>query len=195
MIEAKHLSICTAILIGLAAGQQRAAGEVAPVSFDVGAFTFERPAEWEWVPTASAMRKAELRIPNPDGDPGEMTFFHFGAGQGGGVDANIARWLGQFVESPPELESNVEQGHMGNVRVSFVKAAGTFQSGMPGGPVEPRPGYALHGAILEHPSGDVFVKLTGPRALVEVAAIRFDAFIKAAAAAGQSAERAEEPAE
>src|SRR6266581_2118885 len=34
----------------------------APAAFKVSEFTFTRSANWEWVETASAMRKAELRV-------------------------------------------------------------------------------------------------------------------------------------
>ena len=47
---------------------------------------------------ASPMRVAQFVVPGPGGDA-EMGVFRF-AGGAGGVDANIARWKGQFV--PPE---------------------------------------------------------------------------------------------
>jgi len=44
------------------------------------------------------------------------------------------------------------------------------------------PGYALLGAILESPGGDVFVKMTGPAAMVEAGGGSFLQMIKSAAA-------------
>ena len=34
----------------------------APTTFKVSEFTFQRPAKWEWVETASPMRKAQLKV-------------------------------------------------------------------------------------------------------------------------------------
>jgi len=147
-----------------------------PVEFAVGSFTFERPEGWQWVVPSSPMRKAQLNV-RGDGAPAEITFFHFGAGQGGGLQANVDRWFGQFQEAKTSrsLES------YGKTPVTIVRASGTFQSGMPGGQTTPMPGYALLGAILESPGGDVFVKMTGPAATVESAGDSFLLMIKAAA--------------
>jgi hypothetical protein len=43
------------------------------------------------------------------------------------------------------------------------------------------PGYALLGAILESPGGDVFVKMTGPSATVEATSDSFLQMIETAA--------------
>ena len=47
------------------------------------------------------MRAATYTVPATSGDhdPGECAVYFFGAGQGGGVEANIARWKGQFTNS------------------------------------------------------------------------------------------------
>jgi hypothetical protein len=66
-----------------------------PATFEVGDLTFTRPAEWKWVPVNSPMRKAQLQLPGADG-PADLTFFHFGPGGAGGVEANAQRWLKQF---------------------------------------------------------------------------------------------------
>jgi len=52
---------------------------------------------------------------------------------------------------------------------------------MPGTPPTPKADYALRGAILESPSGDVFVKLTGPASLVSGAEKAFRSMIAGAA--------------
>jgi hypothetical protein len=162
-------------LIVLSAGAMQAAE---PVEFTVGSFTFDRPEGWEWVVPSSAMRKAQLAVPaTAGGEAGEVTFFHFGPGQGGGVKQNVDRWLGQFKD--PVADSRTEK--VGNTNVTFVEAAGTFSSGMPGGPTTPKEGYALRGAILESPQGDVYVKLTGPEPLVKAASNAFKKMVEAAA--------------
>jgi hypothetical protein len=150
-----------------------------PLEFQVGAFTFTRPDTWKWIVPSSTMRKAQLVVPGTNQEKAEVTFFHFGHGQGGGIKANIDRWFGQF-QGGPTSQSEVTEGR---TRVYYVRAAGTFQSGMPGGPTTPLENYALMGAILaDEQSGDVFVKMTGPQAVVQSANLFFTEMITQAAA-------------
>lgn len=153
-----------------------------PATFKVGAFTFKRPSTWTWVPVNSSMRKAQLLIPNPTNPTGpgaDVTFFHFGAGQGGGVDSNVSRWLGQFAETGDTLKPIIEKADVKGTKLTRVRvASGTFSSGMPGGPTTPKTNYGLYGAILESPEGDVFVKMTGPADLVNAAAPNFEAMVQ-----------------
>lgn len=165
----------SSLLTLLAWGTLRAAD---PVQFSVGDFQFDRPDGWAWVPVTSSMRKAELSVPGPEGVPAEVTFFHFGPGQGGGVEANIQRWFGQFQDGYTDTRKET----YGGTPVTLVSASGTFASGMPGGPTTSKPGYALRGAILEHAEGNVFVKMTGPEATVKAAEGAFEKMVKTAAA-------------
>jgi hypothetical protein len=52
---------------------------------------------------------------------------------------------------------------------------------MPGGPTTPLKDYALRGAILESPAGDVYVKMTGPKAVAKLAEPSFEKMIREAA--------------
>jgi hypothetical protein len=163
-----------------------ASAAVAPLDFQVGAFSFARPDGWGWVVPASPMRKAQLEFSAPDGTKAETVFFHFGPGQGGGVDANVKRWFSQF----PDSKTGQSESIVGGVRVVHVDAEGTFLSGMPGTEPVPLAGYALRGAILEDPSGgDVFVKMTGPAAAVAAARPSFDEMVSAAAGSLSAAPR------
>lgn len=153
-----------------------AASAADPVEFGVGEFQFERPEGWQWIVPSSPMRKAQLSVPG-EPEAAEVTFFHFGAGQGGGVQANVDRWFGQFQNATNAQTSEA----VGSTNVTFVKAAGTFLSGMPGGPLTPKENYALRGAILESPGGDVYVKMTGPAGIVEKAQEAFSKMVRDAA--------------
>jgi hypothetical protein len=149
-----------------------------PIEFTVGAFTFDRPEGWGWMAPSSPMRKAQLSVPaSGGGEDGEVNFFHFGPGQGGGVKQNVDRWVGQF----ENLVADSRTDKVGNTNVTFVEASGTFLSGMPGGPTTPKEGYALRGAILESAQGDVYVKLTGPEPVVKAASAAFEKMVKDAA--------------
>ena len=152
---------------------------IEPAEFQVGNFNFDRPSGWKWVVPSSVMRKAQLSVPGADRGTADVTFFHFGPGQGGGVQANVDRWFAQFGNSnTSQSEEKVDA-----TRVVHVQARGTFQSGMPGGPTTPLENYALLGAILgDDQNGDVFVKMTGPAAVVESAGPLFSEMVRAAAA-------------
>jgi len=159
-----HLVVTVVVLCGA----NRLCAADPPASFKVSEFTFTRPANWEWVESTSPMRKAVLKIVDAKTKAtAEVVFYHFGQGNGGGIQANVDRWLGQFVESRDKINAKVEEVTVGKHKVTYVSAEGTFKSGMPGGPQTPMPDYALLGAIAEANEGSVFIKLTGPKALAK----------------------------
>ena len=153
-----------------------------PATFTVGAFTFKRPAAWAWtaLPPGS-MRKAQLKVTDPThptGPGAEVAFFNFGVGQGGDVNQNIARWVGQF-DKPEGVNPVVESASIKGTKVTRVRVeTGTFSSGMPGQPATPMTNYGLYGAILESPQGDVYIKMTGPAEVVRAAAANFEALVQ-----------------
>lgn len=155
------------------------AAEAAPESFEVGGLKFKRPSEWVWVPVQSSMRKAQLAVPGLGAAKNaEITFFHFGPSGGGDLESNIQRWFRQF-QSAPGAEK-VESKTLGGHKTTLVTTEGTFSAGMPGQPASPMENYALVGAIVEDPEGNVFVKMTGPRETVQAAKPKFLEFLEAA---------------
>jgi hypothetical protein len=157
----------------------------APATFKVGEFTFARPADWQWQESASMMRKAQLKLVSADKkQTGEVVFFHFGEGNGGGTKANIDRWLGQFEEPKEKLNSKVEELTVNKHKVSYVQAQGTYQSGMPGGPKTPQPNTMLLGAIIESEQGSVFIKLTAPLELAKSSQTTFRKRVEGALGGG-----------
>jgi len=172
-----HLTVVAALLCGVSV--LRAAE--APASFKVSEFTFNRPANWEWVESTSPMRKAILKVVDAKTKAAaEVVFYHFGQGNGGGTQANVDRWLGQFVEPRDKISAKVEEVTVGKHKVTYVSGEGTFKGGMPGGPQTPTPEYALLGAIVEASEGSVFIKLTGPKALSKASAEDFRKMVESA---------------
>jgi hypothetical protein len=147
-------------------------------SVKVGTFTFAVPEGWKTVTPSSAMRKAQLEI-GQGSDRAEATFFQFGAGRGGSVAENVARWFAQFPGSEDKRKTETIQA--GAVKITYATTEGTFSSGMPGGPTTPMTGHALCGAILESPDGNVFIKVTGPAATVKSASEAFKKMVSEAA--------------
>jgi hypothetical protein len=152
-----------------------------PAKFKVSEFTFTRPGEWEWVPTSSAMRKAQLKITDAKSKgAGEIIFFHFGQGDGGGTKANVERWYGQFKEPRDQIKPRSEEVTVGKHKVTYVEAEGTYLSGMPGAAQTPMSGYALAGAIIEADQGNVFIRMTGPKDLVKNSLPEFKKMVESA---------------
>jgi hypothetical protein len=150
-----------------------------PAKFPVGPCEFTRPADWKWIQPSSPMRKAQLQIPGKEGGkPADVTFFFFGDGQGGDVQANVQRWLGQFTGKPDA--NKVQPQEFNGVKVTLVSAEGTMKASPFGGQPDDQPDSALLGAIIEQPGGAVFVKLTGPLDLVKASNDKFVAMVKTA---------------
>lgn len=124
---------------------------------------FDLPAGWQSETPQSNMRLAQAAIPGPGG-PGQLTVFYFGPGGGGGVDANIQRWIEQMDVAPgtsPRPESFEANGY----RISVIDVSGTLKPSMMGtGPETPQPDSRLLGAVVEGPGGPWFFKATGPEA-------------------------------
>jgi hypothetical protein len=141
-----------------------------PAAGGGGVLVWTAPEGWVAEEPKSAMRNAQYRVPGAGGDA-ECVVFYFGAGQGGDPMANAQRWAGQFVQpdGSSSLENmSTEEMTTGDIDVLLVRVKGTYQAGRGmGGPGEPRPGYALFGAVARGPDASWFFKLTGPEATVD----------------------------
>ncbi|HEY1048602.1 MAG TPA: hypothetical protein VGE39_02560 [Prosthecobacter sp.] len=160
----KHILATTLVALGLAAAAL--AADTKPL--EAAGLTFKHPSAWTSQP-ASGMRVATLMATVEGAEkPLEMAFFSFGAQ--GGIQANVDRWLKQFMPEP-KVESKVEELDAGGTKVTLVTATGTFNDTMKG--TGPQPGSTLLGAII--PAGDqnVFIKLTGPKDAVAKIAEEF----------------------
>lgn len=155
---------------GGAAGLGTVQGQVAGVKWTI-------PGRWTMGPE-KPMRVVTYVIPaaGGSGEAAECAVSYFGAGQGGVVDANIDRWVGQFETPVPPAKSLRE---VNGLKVTTVQINGTYM-GMGGMMSESSPkkeNYRLLGAIIEAPEGLVFFKLTGPQATVVDAEKDFDAMV------------------
>lgn len=114
-----------------------------------------------------------------DADPGECAVYYFGQGQGGGVQANIDRWVGQFDQpngKPSKDAAQTKKKVIHGLNVTTVEVTGIYK-GM-GGPMAAthpsKTGYRMMAAIVEAPQGAVFFKFTGPSKTVAANQAAFD---------------------
>lgn len=155
-----------------------AAASAAPAA--LGDISWTVPTAWQTVASPSSMRKATYKITKAAGDPedAEMSVTQVG----GGVDANVQRWAGQFQDSKDAPKRT--QRTVGAIKVTVVEMHGTFSgSGMPGAPAAgPKKGYGLLGAIVESTDPPYFFKMTGPDKTVTAARADFDKLVGSFAA-------------
>ncbi|MEA2564350.1 MAG: hypothetical protein QOH06_5854 [Acidobacteriota bacterium] len=128
-----------------------------------GSIKFDFPANWPQQPPSTSMRMAQATIPGAGG-PGDLVVFFFGPGGGGGVEANIQRWVDQM-EPAPGANPQPETFDVNGFRVTWIDVAGTLKpSNMGTGPATEQPNSRLYGAVVEGPGGPWFFKATGPDA-------------------------------
>ncbi|MEM9190819.1 MAG: hypothetical protein AAGF12_16665 [Myxococcota bacterium] len=130
----------------------------------------------------SRMRAAEYVFPEEEGETAAtMTVFFFGAGQGGSVQANIDRWVGQFTQSDGRESAEVaqiENKEVNGLQVTTVDLTGTYTaSPMMGGSGAPQDNQRMLAAIVEGPDGPVFFKMVGQGSLMERAEDPFNELV------------------
>ncbi|MEO8499164.1 MAG: hypothetical protein ABI614_29210 [Planctomycetota bacterium] len=141
----------------------------------VGDITLKTPASWKQSEPTSKLRLAQFEIPAAEGDkePAELAIFSFGAG--GGVKANIDRWVGQFEAEGRKSKVTTAKSDLGEY--VMVDVSGTYKKpvGPPiAGKTEALPGARMLAAILAvEGKGNFFLKLTGEKGTVSAAADAF----------------------
>jgi hypothetical protein len=129
------------------------------------------------------MRAATYKVPKSAGDPedGECGVFFFGAGQGGGTQANLDRWSKQF-QTPggQPVEPKTKKETINGFAVTTVDISGTYMASA--GPMmaatTAKPGYRMLAAVVEGKQANIFFKLTGPKKTVTATEAEFQALLK-----------------
>jgi len=160
-------------------GGQMMGQQIAPPPADASpGLDWKVPSNWTTL-DARSMRVATYGIPARGGDSegAECAVFYFGPSQGGGVEENLDRWVGQF-EHPSQPERTT--GEVAGMKLWRVHVLGDYLA--PSGPMMQstgtKSGYALLGAIVGGPNGNVFFKLTGPKKTVDAAKAEFEGMLK-----------------
>ena len=158
---------------GLAIADCRAHGRGSGQSGDDvlagGKAAIEAPADWTRKQPQTPIVEHEFAVPASEGDKtdGRVTVM----GAGGGIEANIDRWYGQFTQ--PDGGSTRDRAKVKKIKVAgeevhLVDMSGTFKDQR--GPVAPaveRPKYRMLAAIIAAgPQGNYFVKFYGPQQTV-----------------------------
>ena len=144
------------------------------------ALHWDDPPRWQSRLPSTPMRAKEYRVPRTgsDAEDGECSVITFGPGQGGSIDENIQRWVGQLQPTSSAVER--AKRTVNGMSVTRVEVAGTYTPmAMPAMPSRggPKQGWRLVGDIVEAPSGLWFFKMTGPDATMKAAAKELDGLI------------------
>lgn len=174
-VRVLSLIVVGGLLTGATSRVVRAQGQPAidpkdrTITLADGALTLEAPKSWERRAPKSRIIEHEFATPKAEGDALEGRFTVMGAG--GGVDANIKRWIGQFSQpdgSATKDKAKQQTLKIAEMEVHFVDISGDFndQAG-PFAPAVLRENYRMLAAIVvTEKLGQHFLKLYGPKATV-----------------------------
>ena len=166
-----HKSCVVLFVLAILVVQREAAAEDLKDA-KVGAITLKTPANWESSKPTSQLRLAQFSIPAVEGDKeaAELAIFAFGGG--GGVKANVERWIGQFDTEGRKAKTTIGKSKTGDY--VLLEVSGTYKK--PIGPprlrkTEPMPNARMLAAIIAvEGKGNYFLKMTGPDKTVTAAA-------------------------
>ncbi len=136
-----------------------------------------------WAAAGEKPMRIATYLIDPADPKAECVVYYFGTGQGGATDANINRWINQVKQ--PDGSSSEAKAKRGTVasdccEIATVEVEGTYM--FSAGPMmqtqEERPDYVLLAGIAPAPQGNVFFKMTGPKANAEKSRESFMALLK-----------------
>ncbi|MBI4564059.1 MAG: hypothetical protein HY716_05120 [Planctomycetes bacterium] len=128
----------------------------APADRATDDLSYTAPDGWIAETPASAMRKAQYRVPARSEGQGdaEMALFFF-LGHSGSVEDNVSRWRAQFGEA--EAKHHALEG--APTRITIVDISGTYAGDNQG---DSMPNARMLAAIVPEPEGTWYFKLVGP---------------------------------
>lgn len=158
--------------VDVSAAPQAQAGSVPAATSATPNFLYRVPEGWTERPPSN-MRLADFQV--GDAASGAECYVTRLTGSGGGLEANLNRWRSQMslpAYTAEEIAALPRIPVLG-IEAPLVDVTGTY-SGMGGADASPDQG--LLGTVAELPGASVFVKLTGPAALVEAQREAFTQF-------------------
>lgn len=158
-----------------------------PTASSAGGLKWTPPARWQVKP-GDGMRLVTYIVPRAAGDSedAECPVFFFGPGDGGGVQQNIDRWIGQFKQPGGSSSAQAARQKVETIngfQVTTVDVSGVFSGGPMAAGSGDKGDYRLLGAIVAGPQSSVFFKLIGPAKTVAAAQSEFQALLRSLAAA------------
>jgi hypothetical protein len=152
-----------------------------------GELQFKAPTGWISERPTSSMRVSQYQLPAAEGDAdsASLVVYYFGQGQGGSVDANLERWIGQMQTAdgkPSKSTAKTENTTVNGLKVTLLDVSGTYAGGDMGGggATQSKPNYRMRAGVIATPRGAYFIKLVGPEKTVSRWDQSFQDFVKSA---------------
>ena len=159
----------------------------ASASGSQGELRLKAPHGWVSERPSSSMRVSQYQLPAAQGDAegASLVVYYFGAGQGGSVDANLERWIGQMQTpdgKPAKDKAKTENTTVNGLKVTLLDVAGTYAGGDMGGggAAQSKPNFRMRAGVIETPKGAYFIKLVGPEKTVSRWDQAFQEFVRSA---------------
>ena len=159
----------------------------ASASGSQGELRLKAPDGWVSERPSSSMRVSQYQLPSAEGDTegASLVVYYFGAGQGGSVDANLERWIGQMQTPdgrPAKDKAKTENTTVNGLKVTLLDVAGTYAGGDMGGggAAQSKPNFRMRAGVIETPKGAYFIKLVGPEKTVSRWDQAFQEFVRSA---------------
>jgi hypothetical protein len=155
-------------------------------SASTGELRFKTPDGWASETPSSSMRVAQYQLPAAEGDTeaASLAVYYFGAGQGGSVQANLDRWIGQMQQpngGSSKDKAKTETLAVNGMNVTLLDVSSIYAGGDMGrAPAQAKTNFRMRAGVIETPKGGYFVKLVGPENTVTRWDDSFMAFIKSA---------------
>ncbi len=178
-------SLLTLSSFVLASEEQPAGAQGHAVSLNEGKIELTAPSGWKSEKPKSRIVDVEFSVPASEGDARSARVTIMGAG--GGVEANIQRWIDQYEQtdgSDSKSKTKVEKAEQAGAELHLVSITGTYKDRDGAGPftnakVELREGYRMLAAIVvTKSSGHYFIKLNGPQKTVDAHEAHFRDMLK-----------------
>lgn len=143
-------------------GNQAARRPAGPYDKQFDGIRFTVPAGWKEVElTARQQGFIDARFLVPaDGTELQLTC----SSTGGGIEANVDRWIGQF-RLPPGDKPDVDTILIDGTKATWVDLRGTYEPGMIGS-AGPQQNQRMLGVAVPNTPRDFYLKLLGPREAV-----------------------------
>jgi hypothetical protein len=155
-----------------------------PGGLDLDNLTSNLPSGWTKEAPTSSMRLAQISMASVAGDTAkaELVVYHF-PGSGGSSMANIERWQNQYTgpkgEPGPSI-AKTDTMMVGLLTVITTDVSGTqlASAAMGMGAAVDKPNYRMVASVIETPSGNWFIKVTGPAKTMAANAANIRSLIK-----------------
>jgi len=159
----------------------------APAPGSPGELRLKAPEGWVSERPTSSMRVSQYQLPAAEGDAeaASLVVYYFGAGQGGSVDANLERWIGQMQSAdgrPSKDNAKTETTTVNGLKVTLLDVTGAYAGGDMGGggAAGSKPNFRMRAGVIETPKGAYFIKLVGPEKTVARWDQAFQDFVRSA---------------